>query len=138
MVYTHSGRVRFINGGVGGRGALTYLKVVGNFLGIEPLFDFFKSKWVHFYAKTRSYWPPFSAVKIGLSVSQLVPEIIWPKVDQMFEQNLLFDNFKAFCTTFFLNFRSCWPLLLLFLNLFNPLFFQNLLSLFFLHALDLS
>ncbi len=74
---------------------------------------------------------PFSAEKIqfGLSLSHLVPKIICCKVGKIFQQNLSFDNFKALCTNFFLDFRTCQPpFFLLFLDLFYPLFFQNLMS----------
>ncbi len=34
-----------------------------------------------------------SAETIGLSLSYLVPEVLGPKVDQMFHQNVLFNSF---------------------------------------------
>ncbi len=37
--------------------------------------------------------PPFSAEKIGLSLSHLVPEILGPKVGVIFHQNVLFNRF---------------------------------------------
>ncbi len=42
--------------------------------------DIFRSYWVPFLCPTRSSWPPLRAEQIGLSLSHLVPEKIWPKV----------------------------------------------------------
>ncbi len=48
--------------------------------------------------------PPVTAEKIGLSLSHLVPEIIWPKVGLNFHKNLSFDHFEAFVPIFSLIF----------------------------------
>ncbi len=93
------------------------------------------------------YWPPFLTFsdpigsffmpnsilltpsfcrKIGLCQSHLVPEIIWPKVGLIIHKNLFY--FEVFCTNFLLDFRSCWPPFLQFLDLFDPSFLQNLRS----------
>ncbi len=96
---------------------------------LTHVFDIFRSHWVPFLCPTRSYWPHFSAEKIGLSLSHLVPEVIWPKVGLKFHTNLSFDHFEAFVPIFFLlDFRSNWPPFLQFLDLFDPSFLQNLRS----------
>ncbi len=81
-----------------------------------------------FYTSTQSDWLPLSAEKISLSPSHLVPEIIGPKVDLIFHQNVLVNRFEAFCINFLLDFRSKWPPFSLILNLFDPSFSQNLWS----------
>ncbi len=53
-----------------------------------------------FYTSTQSDWPPLSAEKISLSLSHLVPEILGPKVGLIFDQNVLFNRFKAFYVNF--------------------------------------
>ncbi len=71
---------------------------------------------------------PFSAEKIqfGLSLSHLVPKIICCKVGKIFQQNLSFDNFKALCTNFFLDFRTCQPpFFFIVLRSFLPLIFPK-------------
>ncbi len=107
-------------------GALPYLKVVGNLPGIDLL------SW-HFIIPVGPFDIPLSILstlsfcrKIGLSLSHLVPEIIWPNIDLSFHQNLSFDNFEAFCSKFVLHFRSCWPPFSLFLYLVTPLFYKTL------------
>ncbi len=70
-----------------------------------PVFDIFQSHWVPFLCPTRS----FCRKKICLSLSHLVPEIIWPKVGLFCHKNLSFDTLEAICTTFLLHFRSFWP-----------------------------
>ncbi len=67
---------------------------------LHPVFYIFRSHWVPFLCPTRSYWPPLSTEKIGLSLSYLVPEIIWPKVGLDFHKNLSFDHFEAFVPIF--------------------------------------
>ncbi len=67
-----------------GRGALPYLKMVGNFHSIDPHFWHFPIT----LGPTRSYWPPLSAENICLSLSWLVHEIIRPKVYITLQQNL--------------------------------------------------
>ncbi len=64
------------------------------------------------------------AEKIGLS--HLVPEVNRPKVCQMFQQNLSFDDFQAFCTTFFPWFLIMLTPFVVFLDLSDSLFFQKL------------
>ncbi len=77
---------------------------------LTPIFDIFRSHWVPFLCPTRSYWHLFLQKKICLSLSHFVTEIIWPKVGLFFTKtNLSFDTFKAICTTFLLDFRSCSP-----------------------------
>ncbi len=106
-------------------GALTYLNMVGNFHSIDPCFWYFSIPSGPFLWTTRSYWPPLSAEKIGLSLSHLVPEIIWPKVGLIFHTYLTVDHFKAFCTNFRYDFRSYWHPFLQFLDLFDPSFLQK-------------
>ncbi len=76
------------------------------------------------YTLTQSNWSPFSAEKISLSLSHLVPEILWPKVGLIFHQNVLVNRFDAFC----INFQSNWPPFSLLLDLFDLSFSQNLRS----------
>ncbi len=91
---------------------------------LPPVFDIFWSYWVPFLCQSRSYWPPLSAEKT-LSLSHLVPEIIWAKIGPIFHKNLSFDHFETFSilyqfspwfsillTPFFTVFRSFWPLIL--------------------------
>ncbi len=65
----------------------------------------------------------FSAEKIGLYQSHLVPEIIWPKNWWNFSAK----SVKHF-SPWFLILLPPPPFFLLFLDLYNPLFFQNLRS----------
>ncbi len=95
---------------------------------LTPVFDIFQCHWVLLLCPTRSYWPPLSAEKICLSLSHSVPEIIWPKVGQFFHKNLSFDTFEAICTTFLLDFQSCWPPFSLLLDIFDSSFLKNLRS----------
>ncbi len=62
------------------KGALPYMNVVGNFHPIEPIFSTFWSCWATLSSLLTSHWSPFSAGEIGLSLSCLVPEILWAKV----------------------------------------------------------
>ncbi len=78
---------------------------------LTPVFDIFRSHWVPFLSPTRSYCPPLSAEKIGLSLSHLVREIIWSKVGQKFHKNLSFDHFEAFVPIFSLIFDLIDPFL---------------------------
>ncbi len=64
--------------------------------------------------------------KNNLSLSHLIPDIIWPKVGLILCENLSFDHFKAFCINFLLNFQSSWTPFLLFLDLFDTQFFQKM------------
>ncbi len=88
-----------------GGGALPNLKMVENFHSIDPcFFTFFRSHWVPFLCPTRSYWPPLSAEKIGLSLSHLVPDIIWPKVGLFFTNICHLTLLKQFVPIFSLIF----------------------------------
>ncbi len=93
---------------------------------LTPNFDIYQSKCKYkpLLCPTHSYWPPLSAEKICLSLSHLIPEIIWPKVGLFFHKSLSFDTFEAICTTFLLDFRSCWPLFSLLLDIFDSSFFS--------------
>ncbi len=88
------------------------------------------------------YWPPFltfsdpigsffmpDSILLTLSfcrkiccLSHLVPEIIWHKVGLFFHKNLSVDTFEAICTTFLLDFWSCWPPFSLLLDIFDSSF----------------
>ncbi len=110
--------------------------MVGNFRSIDPHFLLFP---IPFLCPTRSYGPPLSAEKISLSLSHLVPEIIWAKICLIFHKNLSLDHFETFCTNVLLHFRSYWPPFLQLLDLFDPLIFtkpQILLGPFFHRDLD--
>ncbi len=74
---------------------------------------------LRFYVSSLSDWPPFSAEKICLSLSHIVLEILGPKVDLIFHQNVSFNSFYAFCIEGFLEFRSYF----IDLRSFDPLFF---------------
>ncbi len=103
-----------------------YFTVVGNFHVINPLYYIFQSHWV----PTRSYWTPLPANEISLSLSHLVPEIIWSKVG-LIHKNLLFDQFVP---VFYLTFKSRWLHFLLFLVIdLNDVLIGFI---FFYHALD--
>ncbi len=65
---------------------------------------------------------------ISVSLSHLVPEILGRKFGLLFHQNVLFNQFKAFCINFLLHVQSNWPPFSLILNLFVPSFSQNLRS----------
>ncbi len=82
-----------------GGGALPHLKLVRNFL-----------YWL--YAQLHIIDLLFLQKKIILSLSHLVPEIIWPKVG-LFSKNLSFNTFGAICNNFLLDFWSqvchSWP-----------------------------
>ncbi len=67
---------------------------------MTPVFGIFNPIGSLFYTSSRSDWPPFSAEKIGLSLSHLVPEILGPKFGQICHQNVLFNRFEAFCINF--------------------------------------
>ncbi len=85
--------------------ALPYMKVVGNFPGIDSHFA------------------------IMLALSHLVPVILWIKVSLIFHQNISFDHFETFCPNFLLDFQSCWPSFSLFLvDFYDRIFLPNLRS----------
>ncbi len=73
---------------------LLNLGMVGRFRGDDPRFWDFQSEWVPILClSTFSDWCSLSAEKIGLSLSQLVPEILGPKIGKIFHQNVLFNSF---------------------------------------------
>ncbi len=100
---------------------------VGTFPGIDPLFEICRS--VPFYAQLDLIdSPPPLQNKIGLYLSHLVPEIIWPEIGQIFLQNTSFDQFQHFVPICSLIFDFVHPILI-FLRSFWLLFFlQNLRS----------
>ncbi len=108
-----------------GGGGTPILEHGGNFRSIDPHFWHFPIPLGLFLCPTRSYWPPLSAENIGLSLSHLVPEIIWPKVGLIFYKNLSFDHFEAICINFLLDFRSCWHPFFTVLISFWPLIFTK-------------
>ncbi len=69
---------------------------------------------------------PFYCREISLSLSHEVPEILGPKVGQIFHQNVWFNSFWAFCINFFLDFRSNWLPFSLILHLLTPHFYKTL------------
>ncbi len=102
-----------------GRGTLQYLKVVGNFPVIDACFWHFPIQLgAHFMAQLNPINPLFLQKKNGLSISHLVPKIIWLKVGLMFNQNLSFGSFWSFCTKFLLDFQTWWPSFSLFWDTF--------------------
>ncbi len=118
---------------------LPYLKIVQNFLRIGPRLWHFQIQFGPFLCPTWSYWwSPFSADKIGLSLSHLVPQILGLNFGHMFQKNLLFEPFSSILYQFFSDFRYCWPPF--YCRYVYPLVFQNLRSYwvhrFFHHAMD--
>ncbi len=74
--------------------------------------------WSLFYALSWSEWPLLSAEKNGLSLSHLVPEILGPKVGQIFTKmylsvlSILYQFspwFSIQLIPFFTDIRSFWP-----------------------------
>ncbi len=121
------GGVTILEGEGGGR-ALPYLKMVGNFRSIDSRFRHFPIPLGPFSMPNSILLTPSFCRKIGLSLSHLVPEIIWHKICIFFHKYLSFDTFEAICTHFPLDFRSYWPPFSLLLDLFDPSFLQNLRS----------
>ncbi len=76
-----------------------------------PFLTFFDPIGSFFYIQLDLIDPIFLQKKIGLSLSHLVPEVIWPKVGLHFHKNLSFDHFEAFV-----------PIFSLIFDLINPLF----------------
>ncbi len=74
---------------------------------------------------TSSFCRKNQFVFLTLSLSHLVPEILGPKVDLLFHQNVLFNSFKAFCINFLLDLQSNWLPFSLILDLLDPSFLQN-------------
>ncbi len=60
------------------------------------------------YLKT--FIPSFCRKIIGLSPSNLTPEILGHKGDLIVQQNVLFNRFFTFCINFLFDFWSNWPL----------------------------
>ncbi len=74
---------------------------------MTPVFEIFALIGSLVYASSRSDSPPLSAEKKSvLSISHLVLEIpvLGSKVGLHFHQNVLFNNFEAFCINFLLDF----------------------------------
>ncbi len=72
---------------------LPYLGMIRRFRGDAPQFGDFQSDWfLILYHNTIRLTPSFCE-KNGLSLSNLVPEIIGPKVGLSFHQNILFNRF---------------------------------------------
>ncbi len=88
---------------VEGGGAVPYLKMMGN-----CFWHFSDATGFLFMCPTQYYWPSRSAERISLSLSHLVPEIIWHKVGLFFHKNLSFDTFDGICTNFLHDFH--WAL----------------------------
>ncbi len=98
-------------GGPGeGGGALPYLNMVGNFCSIDPRFLHFLIPLCPFFMSNLILLIPSFCRKISLSISHLVPEIIWAKIGLIFHKHLSIDHFEAFDTNFLLDFQSYWPL----------------------------
>ncbi len=81
-----------------------------------------------FYAPSWSDWSYLSAEKISLSLSHLVPDILWPEVCLMFHQNVLFflTVFKQFVSIFSLIFDPIDPSIFIDLRSFWHLMFTKL------------
>ncbi len=85
--------------------ALPNMKVLGNFGKSVPAFLTFSNL---IGSQLNRVDPLYLYKKISLSLSHLVPEIIWPKVGFIFHQNQSFNHLEAFCTNFLLDFQSSW------------------------------
>ncbi len=99
--------------------------MVGNFRSIDPCVCHFPIPLGPFYTQLDLIESLFLQKKIGLSLSHLVPEIIWPTVGLFFHKNLSFHILEAICTNFLFEIWSCWPPFSLILDLFDPSFLQN-------------
>ncbi len=100
----------------------------GTYTLLTPFFDIFRSHLVPCYAQLDLIDPLFPQKKICLSLLHLVPEIKWPKVGIFFHTNLSFHTVEAICTTFLVDFRSCWSPFSLLLDFDDSSFLQNLRS----------
>ncbi len=69
---------------------LPYLGMVGRFYGDDPRFGGFQSDILYLNTILLTF---LSAEKISLSLSDLVPELLGPKVGLIFHQNVLFNRF---------------------------------------------
>ncbi len=110
---------------VGGGGTLPYLKVVGNFPRIDILFWHFQILLGPFVYVIRSYWHLLSAEKISLSLSHVIPEIIWTKVGLIVAQICHLTILKHIVPISFLISNLVDPFFfLLFLDHFDPSFLK--------------
>ncbi len=91
---------------------------------MTPVFVIFDQIGSIFYSLSRSDCPFLSAVKLGLSLSHLVPEIVRVKIGVIFYQNV----FKHFVSVFSPCFQSNWSIFSLILDLFDLSFLHNLRS----------
>ncbi len=60
---------------------------------MTPVFEISNPIGFLFYDTPRSDWHSLSAEKIGSSLSHLLSEILGPKGDLIFHQNVLFNSF---------------------------------------------
>ncbi len=106
---------------------------------MTPVFEIFDLIGSIFYTSTQSDWPPFSAEKIGLSLSHLVPEILGPKIGGIFSKMYYLTDLKHF-VSISLHFRSNWPPFPLILNFLTPHFYKSLdpIGSIFVHVLYLG
>ncbi len=79
---------------------LPYLAMVGRSSGADPCFFIFNLIGSLFYTPTQSDWPPLSAEKNGLSLSNLGPEILRPKVGLLFTKMYCLTDVKHFVSIF--------------------------------------
>ncbi len=91
---------KLIKTGLWGGGALPYLKVVGNFPGMNPLFWHLAIPLGPLLCLNQSHRHLPSAEKNGLSLSRLVPEIICSEMGLIIHQHLSFDHFEVFYNNF--------------------------------------
>ncbi len=94
---------------------------------MTPIFDIFYPIGFLFYAFSQSYWLPLCAGKISLSLSYLVSEILGPIVGLILHQNVLFNILCQFSPWFVIQLIPLTPYSLI-LDIFDPLFLQNLRS----------
>ncbi len=92
---------------------------------LTPVFDIFWSPFGPHFMDRLDPIDLFLQKIICLFLSHLVPKIIGLNIFPIFQQNLSFYSFESLCTKFLPDFRSCWPLFPLFIDLFD-LFWQNL------------
>ncbi len=95
---------------------------------MTPVFEIFDPIGSIFYTSTQSNWPHFSAEKIGLSLSHLVPEILGPKVGVIFHQNVLFNRFFKHFISIFPSFSIQLTPFSINLKVFVPSFLQKFRS----------
>ncbi len=115
--------------GVEGRGAaLKYLKMGENFRSIETCFRHFPIPLGPLLTLTRYYWPSLFAKTNCLSLSHLVPEIIWSKVGLFFLTKIChLTLLMQFVPIFSLIFNLVDHLIhCLILDLFYPSFYKTM------------